>query len=287
MTTVLLVGRGAAVLAVALVIVVLGKLALERALRFDIDGALLEEDNAAVALAVGGYYAGVAAVLWAALGGVEASLIFDLVSTAVYGALGVLLLALAVRFVAPVLLPRFDVRAELLHDRNAGTGVVVGAAALASGLVAAAAISGSAPGGVAGGIASAVVAFLVGQGSLALLSRVYGRVVGFDAHAEIKGDNTAAGCALAGALLANGILLGWGVSGDLDPARPLHTLAPLATAIAVALVLMPVTRLLVSRFFFAGVPFATEIRRDRNVAAGIIDMVAHVLIAVMVVRLLA
>jgi uncharacterized membrane protein YjfL (UPF0719 family) len=283
----LAIGRGAAVLAVALVLVVFGKMVLERALRFDIDGALFEQDNAAVALAVGGYYGGVAAVLWAALGGSEPSFVHDLVSTAVYGALGVLLLAAAVRFAAPVLLPGFDVRAELVRDRNAGTGVVVGAAALASGLVAAGAISGSAPGGFAGGIASAVATFAIGQASLALLTRVYGRVAGFDAHAEIRDDNTAAGCALAGALLGNGILLGWGVSGDLDVARPLHTVAPLGAAIVVAVVLMPVTRVLVSRFFFAGVPFAAEIQRDRNVAAGIIDLLAHVLIALLVVRLLA
>jgi uncharacterized membrane protein YjfL (UPF0719 family) len=287
-TTVLLaVGRGGALLAVALVVIVIAKLAIARALRFDVDAALFEQDNPAVALAAGGYYAGVAAVLWAALTGVEPTFVLELLSTAVYGMVGVALLALAVRLAAPVLLPRLDVHAELVRDRNAGTGVVVGAAALASGLIAAGAISGNAPGGFAGGIASAAATFVVGQCSLALLTRLYGRVVGFDAHAEILADNTAAGCALAGALLANGILLGWGVSGDLDPARPLRTLAPLGTAVGAAVVLMPVTRLLVSRLFFAGVPFEAEIRRDRNVAAGIVDMLVQVLAALLVVRLLA
>jgi uncharacterized membrane protein YjfL (UPF0719 family) len=283
----LTVGRSVALLAVALVIVVFAKLALERALRFDIDAALFEEDNPAVALAAGGYYAGVAAVLWAALGGVEATFLFDLVTTAIYGTLGVVLLAVAVRLATPMLLRGLDMAEELVRDRNAGTGVVVGSAALASGLIAAGAISGSAPGGLLGGITSAVATFVIGQASLALLARVYGWVVRFDVRAEIKADNAAAGCALAGALLANGILLAWGVSGDLDPARPLRTLAPLGAAISAGLLLMPIARVLVSRFFFAGVPFEAEIRRDRNLAAGIVDMLAQVLIAILIVRLLA
>ena len=287
MTTLQVVGRDAALLGEALVIVVLAKLVIERALRFDIDGALFEQDNPAVALAVGGYYAGVAAVLWSALSGVEPTFVLELVSTALYGVLGVLLLAVGVRFAAPLLLPRLDVRAELLRDRNAGTGVVVGAAALASGLIAAGALAGNAPGGMVGGIASATGAFVVGQASLALLTRIYDRMTGFDAHAEILSDNAAAGCALAGAFLANGILLAWGVSGDFDPTRPFRTLAPLGVAISSAIVLMPLTRLLVSRLFFAGVPFEVEIRRDRNVAAGIVVMLAQVLTALLVVRLLA
>ena len=287
MTVLLAVGRGAALAAVALVIVVLAKLAIERALRTEIDAALFEDDNPAVALAAGGYYAGVAAVLWSALSGTEATFVHDLLTTIVYGTLGVLLLALSVRIAGPVLLPGFDVVAELKRDRNLGTGVVVGSAALASGLIAAGAIQGSAPGGLLGGVASATATFVVGQASLALLARIYNRVAGFDAHAEILRDNTAAGCALAGAFLGNGILLAWGVSGDLDPVRPLQTLAPLGAAIVAGIVLMPVTRLVVSRFFFAGIPFEAEIRRDRNLAAGIVDLLAHVMIALVVVRLLA
>ena len=226
-------GRGGALLAVALVVEVIAKLAIARALRLDVDAALFEQDNPAVALAAGGYYAGVAAVLWAALSGVEPTFVLELLSTAVYGMVGVALLALAVRLAAPVLLPRLDVHAELVRDRNAGTGVVVGAAALASELIVRGRHLGNAPGGFAGGIASAVATFVIGQFSLALLTRLYGRVVGFDAHAEILADNAAAGCALAGALLANGILLGWGVWG-FDLARPLRTLAPLGTAIGAA-----------------------------------------------------
>ena len=94
----------------------LAKLAIERALRMEIDVALFEDDNPAVAFATGGYYMGVAAVLWSALSGTEATFLHDLLTTAVYGTLGVLLLALSVRMAAPVLLPGFDVVAELKRD---------------------------------------------------------------------------------------------------------------------------------------------------------------------------
>ena len=287
MSALLPLASAAGLLVLALVIVVLAKVGLEWALALDIDQVLFEEDNHAVALAAGGYYAGVTAVLWSALTGVERSYFEDLFSTGVHGAAGVVLLACGVRLAGPVLLPAFHVRQELVRDRNAGTGVVVGAAALATGLIAAGAIQGNAPGGMAGGLLSALAAFVIGQASLGLVTRLYAKVVGFDAHAEILHDNTAAGCALAGALIGNGILLGWGVSGDLDPARPLATLAPLGAALLASALLIPVVRLLVSRLFFAGIPFAVEIQRDRNLAAGIVDLLIHTLLAVLVVRLLA
>jgi uncharacterized membrane protein YjfL (UPF0719 family) len=280
-------GHGLALFVAALVVLVFAKLALERALRLPVDEALFEADNPAVALVAGGYYAGVAAVLWAALRGQEASWLMDLASTAAYGAWGTVLLALATRFAGPVLLPGLNLKDELVRDRNAGTGVAVGAALLGSGLISAGAMHGQAPGGLVIGLASTTGAFVLGQASLAVLTRVYRRFVGFDLHQEIQRDNAAAGCALAGALLGNGILLGWGVSGDLDPRRLVASVGPVALALVLGVVLLPVLRLLVTRLFFAGIPFATEIQRDRNLAAGIVEMLVHVLLAVLVTGILA
>jgi uncharacterized membrane protein YjfL (UPF0719 family) len=106
-------------------------------------------------------------------------------------------------------------------------------------------------------------------------------------HDEIRRDNAAAGCALAGAFLGNGVLLAWGVSGEIDPRRLAASLAPIGIALLCGLLLVPVVRLLVSRVFFAGVPFEREIRHDRNLAAGIVDLLSQVLLALLVVRLLA
>jgi uncharacterized membrane protein YjfL (UPF0719 family) len=281
------VGHGLALFAVALLVVLLAKLALEWALRLPVDEALFEEDNPAVALVVAGYYAGVAAVLWAALRGQEATWLRDVAVTALYGGWGTALLALATRLARPVLLPGFHLKDELVRDRNTGSGVAVGAALLASGLIVAGAMHGQAPGGLVMGLGSTTGAFLLGQASLAVLTRIYGRFVGFDVHREIEGDNTAAGCALAGALLGNGILLAWGVSGDLDPTRLLASVRPVAVALVLGVILLPILRLLVSRVFFAGIPLATEIQRDRNLAAGIVEMLVHALLALLVVGILA
>jgi uncharacterized membrane protein YjfL (UPF0719 family) len=281
------IGQGLALFVAALLVLVFAKLALEWALRLPVDDALFEADNPAVALVAGGYYAGVAAVLWAALRGQEPTWLMDLASTALYGAWGTALLALAARFAGPVLLPGFHLADELVRDRNAGTGVAVGAALLASGLIAAGAMQGQAPGGLAIGLASTAGAFALGQGSLAVLTRIYDRFVGFDVHQEILRDNAAAGCALAGALLGNGILLAWGVSGDLNPKRLVASVGPVALALVLGVLLLPILRLLVTRVFFAGIPFATEIQRDRNLAAGIIEMLVHTLLALLVVGILS
>lgn len=281
------IGHGLALFLAALLVLVFAKVALEWALRLPVDDALFEADNPAVALVAGGYYAGVAAVLWAALRGQEPSWLMDLASTALYGAWGTGLLALAARFAGPVLLPGFHLADELVRDRNAGTGVAMGGALLATGLIAAGAMQGQAPGGLVIGLASTTGAFVLGQASLAVLARIHGRFVGFDTHHEIEHENVAAGCALAGAFLGNGILLAWGVSGDLDPENLVASVGPVALALALGVLLLPILRLLVTRVFFAGIPFATEIQRDRNLAAGIIEMLVHTLLAVLVVGILA
>ncbi len=277
----------AALLGVVLVVLVAAKLVLEWALGIAVDAALFEADNAAVALVAAGHYGGVTAILWSALRGEEATIVGDVLSTAVYGGFGLALLGAALRFAGPVLLPGLRVKDELVRDRNSGTGIAVGGATLASGLVAAGAMQGSAPGGLVLGLASTLGAFLLGQAALALATRLYGRLVGFDAHAEIRKDNAAAGCALAGAFVGNGVLLAWGVSGDLDPTRIGATLLPLGRALLLGVVLVPAVRLVVSRLFFAGIPFRVEICQDRNVAAGVVELVAHVGLAVLLVGVLS
>lgn len=287
MSVLVAVAQTGAFLLLALVLLLFSRLALERALGFAIDAALFEDDNPAVALVAAGYYGGVAAIVWSALGGAAATWLDDLIATGLFGGFGVLLLALGVKLGGRLLLPGMNTGDELTRDRNAGAGIVLGAAALASGLVAAGAIAGQAPGGLLGGVLSAAGSFVVGLASLGLLTRLYPRVVGFDVRAEIQNDNAAAGCALGGALLGNGILLGWGVSGDFDPRALGASLRPLGVALAAGLLLMPAARFVVSRLFFGGMPFEAEIRRDRNLAAGIVDLFAHTLLAILLVRVLA
>jgi hypothetical protein len=87
-------------------------------------------------------------------------------------------------------------------------------------------------------------------------------------------------------LLGNGILIGAGVSGDVDPTEMARTLAPVAAAWSPPCCMTPVVRLIVSRLFFGGIPFRTEICKDRNLAAGIVEMIAHALMATVAVGLM-
>jgi uncharacterized membrane protein YjfL (UPF0719 family) len=271
----------------ALVLLVLGKLLLEWALALDVDDALFSQDNTAIGLASAGWYLGVAIVLATALGGPSEGILADLGLLLLYGGFGVVLLALALRFAPRVLLPEFDVKEELVRDRNAGAGLVLGAAAVASGGVVAAAMQGHAPGGLPGGLASMTGTFLLAQLSLGILVRLHRLVAHFDVHKEIREGNTAAACTLAGALLGNSLLLHFGWRGDIDPARPLLTLLPGLVAFGLGVLLMPLVRLLVSRFWFSGIGFDREIAGDKNLAAGVLELVAHPALAALLVGLLA
>jgi uncharacterized membrane protein YjfL (UPF0719 family) len=271
----------------ALVLLVLGKLLLEWALALDVDDALFSQDNTAIGLASAGWYLGVAIILATALGGPSEGVLVDLGLFLLYGGFGVLLLSIALRLAPRVLLPKFDVKDELVRDRNAGAGLVLGAACVASGAVVAAAMQGHAPGGLVGGLASMTATFLLAQLSLGILVRLHRLVAHFDVHQEIRDGNTAAACTLAGALLGNGLLLHVGWRGDFDPARPLVSLLPGLVAFGLGVLLMPMVRLLVSRLWFAGIGFDREIATDKNLAAGVLELVAHPALAALLVGLLA
>jgi uncharacterized membrane protein YjfL (UPF0719 family) len=271
----------------ALVLLVFGKLLLEWALALDVDDALFSQDNTAIGLASAGWYFGLAIILVAALGGPSEGMLVDLGLLLLYGGFGVLLLAVALWSAPRVLLPKFDVKEELVRDRNAGAGLVLGAGAAASGAVVAAAMQGNAPGGLLGGLASMTGTFVVAQLSLGILVRLHRLVAHFDVHDEIREGNTAAACTLAGALLGNGLLLHVGWRGDLDPARPLASLLPGFVAFGLGVLLMPMVRLLVSRLWFSGIGFDREIASDKNLAAGVLELVAHPALAALLVGVLA
>jgi len=281
------IGVALGLIVIAIVLIVGAKVLLEAALRLPLDAHLFVEDNPAIGIACAGFYAGVIATLAAAIGtGATGDPLADLGLSGLYGTVGVVLQGASLRFTPKVLVPRFDIHEELVRDRNVGAGLVLAASGIASGLVVAAAMQGEAPGGIGGGLLSMLVAFAAGQLSMALLTRMHRLVAHFDVHAEIREGNVAAGCVLAGAILGNGILLHWGLRGDFVPEAIGASLLPLGIAFAAGIVLMPLVRLLVSRLFFGGVGFDKEIADDKNVAAGVLELVAHPGLALLIVSVL-
>jgi uncharacterized membrane protein YjfL (UPF0719 family) len=234
---------------------------------FSLRDEMTKKDNRAVGTSVAGYYAGVLIVILGPLSTPlkdPVPLWQDLLVTGAYALLGIALLNGSRVIVDRVLLRDFSTVKELVKDRNVGTGAVEMGAYIASGLIIAGSLHGH-----GGGPHTAVIFFVLGQLGLALYGLLYRLTCRYDVHGEIERDNVAAGVSLGLNLVAVGVVIMRGVSGDfIDWTTNLVTLG---TVFVVGAVLLLVLRLLVDLILLPGVKLHAEIVDDRNLNAAWVE----------------
>ena len=153
---------------------------------------LVEKDNVALGVAMAGYYFGLIMAIGGTLSGPSQGLENDLIDIGIYGLLAIILLNLSRLVNDGVILHGFKIRDELIDDQNAGTGAVIAASYIATGLVIFGAVSGE-----IGGIVTTVIFWALGQVALVLAGLVYELITPYSIHDEIEKDNVAAGVAFA------------------------------------------------------------------------------------------
>jgi uncharacterized membrane protein YjfL (UPF0719 family) len=170
-----------------------------------------------------------------------------------------------------LILHAFSTVDEIVRDQNTGTGAVLGASYVATGLVINGAIS-----GVLGGMTETIVFWLLGQLALVLAGLVYERIIGFDLHGEIEKDNVAAGIAFAGALMGVGIIVRHAAAGDFISWAV--NLQEFALEIILSLVLLPIVRFLADVVLLPGQKLTDEIAHqdNPNMGAGFIEAFSYV-----------
>ena len=239
---------------------------------------LVERDNAALALAVAGYYFGLVWALGGALVGESAGIVDDLIDLLLYGMLSIVLLNLSWILCDKLILYKFKITEELIRDQNPGTGAVSFAVCVASGLVIFGAVSGE-----GGNIWTALAFWAIGQLMLVLASWLYNLITPYDIHVEIEKDNSAAGISFAGALIAMGIVLGLAAEGDFYSWR---TDVPGFLAIAaLGLIILPPIRFLTDKVLLPTVKLTDEIARQErpNVGAAFIEAFSYIAAALIIV----
>ncbi|MCG8556152.1 MAG: DUF350 domain-containing protein [Proteobacteria bacterium] len=266
---------GPATLALCFGLLLVAKLAKDWTTPYNIDRQLTQHDNFAVALSVTGYFAGTVIVLLGALIGPELPLGEDLLAIGGYGLLGILLLNASRWVNDKLILNRFCNTKELIDDRNAGTGAVEFGSYVASGLVVAGALHGE------GSLVTAVLFFVVAQAALIVFARVYDWLMPFDVHAEIERDNVAAGVSFGGTLIALGIILFNGTVGNFVSWG--YNLANFGLNAALGFVLLPLVRVAFDKIILARADLNREIRDDRNVGIGVLEMTIAISFAVLLV----
>ena len=275
--------RGLPTLVVVLVAVWVGKLIRDLLTRYKINEQLTDKNNAAVGVALMGYYVGLAIAIAGVLVGPEGeSLGTDLLMVAVYSVIAIVLLNISALVNDKLILYKFDNQKELVDDQNSGTGTTMAGSYIATGLIVNAAVSGETSGQWWEGIVACLVFFALGQVVLVLAGLWYQLITKYDVHKVIGEDNNAAaGIGFGGFLLSIGYVVraamtGKSISWGVD-------LVSFALYMLIALVLLTIGRIVTDKVFLPKAKISDEIGGQGNIAAAAIAAAIYVSIAVLIV----
>jgi len=232
---------------------------------------LVEKDNAALALAVVGYYFGLVLAIGGTIAGPSVGLVEDLYDLVIYGILSIILLNISWFLCDKLILFKFRVSKELIRDHNQGTGVVSAGISVASGFIIYGAVSGE-----GGSIWTVLVFWALGQVLLILAGLVYERITPYNIHEEIEKDNVAAGVSFAGALVSIGVIIGLAGEGDFT-AWSIDLPVYIGFAV-LGLILLPIIRLLTDKVLLPTVKLSDEISAQKkpNVGAAYIEAFSYI-----------
>ena len=232
---------------------------------------LVEKDNAALALAVVGYYFGLVLAIGGTIAGPSVGLVEDLYDLVIYGILSIILLNISWFLCDKLILYKFRVSEELIRDHNQGTGVVSAGISVASGFIIYGAVSGE-----GGSIWTVLVFWALGQVLLILAGLVYELITPYNIHEEIEKDNVAAGVSFAGALVSVGIIIGLAGEGDFT-AWSIDLPVYIGFAV-LGLILLPIIRLLTDKVLLPTVKLSDEISAQEkpNVGAAYIEAFSYI-----------
>ena len=232
---------------------------------------LVEKDNVALGVAMAGYYFGLVMAIGGTLSGPSQGLENDLIDIGIYGLLAIILLNLSRLVNDGLILHGFKIRDELIDDQNAGTGAVIAASYIATGLVIFGAVSGE-----IGGIVTTVIFWALGQVALVLAGLVYEWITPYSIHDEIEKDNVAAGVAFAGALVGIGVIVFHASAGNFISWEV--NLQDFAIEVVAGLILLPIVRFIADVILLPGQKLTNEIANQEhpNLGAGFIEATSYV-----------
>jgi uncharacterized membrane protein YjfL (UPF0719 family) len=128
--------------------------------------------------------------------------------------------------------------------------------------------------------------FVLGQLALLGITHVFRWLTAYDDVQEIASGNLAAAMALAGLLIAVGVVVGRAASGAFTGL--FHSLGSFVLALLLVVVFYPVRQLVVQSLLLGGAItwrgtlLDREIAQDKNIAAGLMEAVAYVTTALFV-----
>ncbi len=238
--------------------------------KYSVDQELFKKDNLALAIALVGYYFGLIMGIGGAVIGPSRGLLWDIIEIFVDGALAIVLMNVSSFINDWFILYRFNIFKEIIDDHNSGTGAIVGAVYLSTGLIIFGSFSGD-----GGSIFTAIVFWFLGQMVLAVSCLIYSIFSPYKIRQEIEKENVAAGVAFAGALLGIGNVLR--VATSVDFTSWYRSLQIFIVYSVVALILLPIIRRLTDWILVPGETLSHEIagQEKPNLGAAFIEAFSY------------
>lgn len=272
-------------IACAFILFLIGKVAYDIThKKIDIKSELVKKDNLAFALANTGFYIGLLLAIGSVIIGPSWGIWVDVLDIFIYGIVAIILLLLSSVIMDKIILAKFSTTKEIVEDQNPGTGIVVAANFIASGLIISGAMIGEGRnffpemtgGYILSGIISAVVFWITGQVVMILAAWVYNLITPYNIHEHIEKDNVAVGIGFAGALTAMAVLINHATSGDFISWS--ENFIKVGTEVVIGFIFLPVVRVIADKILLPGERLTDEIvnQEKPNIGAAIIEAFAYV-----------
>ena len=264
------------------IIFIIGKIAYKQLHpNINIQQELVEKDNFAFILSYVGFFAALTIAIGGTIVGESYDFITDIQHIFIYGISATFLLLLAAWISNKVILHKFDLKKEIIVDKNEGSGIIEAAIFIANGLILYGALVGESE-TLLQGITTFVVYWFIGNIVLIIASKIFSSWMSYDIHDAIEKDNVAAGVSFAGAIIAIGIIT---MNAIIDPFVDwTSTLANISIQTVLGCILLPIMRVFADKILLPGQKLTDEIvnQEKPNIGAGLIEAFAYIASAILI-----
>lgn len=264
------------------IIFIIGKIAYKQLHpKINIQQELVEKDNLAFIISYVGYFAALTIAIGGSIVGESYGFITDIQHIFIYGIAATFLLLIAAWISNKVILNKFDLKKEIITDKNEGSGIIEAAIYIANGLILYGALVGESE-TLVEGITTFFVYWAIGNIVLIIASKIFIAWMSYSIHDEVEKDNVAAGVSFSGAILAIGIIT---MNAILDPFVDwTTTLILISTQTVMGCVLLPIMRVFADKILLPGRKLTDEIinQEKPNIGAGLIEAFAYIASAILI-----
>lgn len=264
------------------IIFIIGKIAFKQLHpKINIQQELVEKDNFAFILSYVGYFVALTIAIGGSIVGESYGFIIDIQHIFIYGISATILLLVAAWISNKVILNKFDLKKEIITDKNEGSGIIEAAIYIANGLILYGALIGESE-TLTEGILTFLAYWAIGNIVLIIASKIFIAWMSYSIHDEVEKDNVAAGVSFAGAILAIGIIT---MNAILDPFLDwTTTIIDISLQTVMGCILLPIMRVFADKILLPGRKLTDEIinQENPNIGAGLVEAFAYIASAILI-----